>query len=121
MEKCLDMTTPHYSAQILPVPWHFVISRRILSQKHLKQQHCLGSLQEIHCQGHPVTKINVFKYVRIISYGFLYALEASLVNLELPLNLFICLPASEVLNGLFVLSETVSYPDGSGQKFKDME
>ena len=120
MEKCLDMTTPHYSAQILPVPWHFVISRRILSQKHPKQ-HCLGSLQEIHCQGHPVTKINVFKYVRIISYGFLYALEASLVNLELPLNLFICLPASEVLNGLFVLSETVSYPDGSGQKFKDIE
>ena len=94
MEKCLDMTTPHYSAQILPVPWHFVISRRILSQKHPKQQHCLGSLQEIHCQGHPVTKINVFKYVRIISYGFLYALEASLVNLELPLNLFICLDAS---------------------------
>ena len=68
-----------------------------------------------------MTKINVFKYVRIISHGFLYALEASLVNLELPLNLFICLPASEVLNGLFVLSETVSYPDGSGQKFKDME
>ena len=30
------------------------------------------------------------------------------------------LPASEDLNGLFVLSETV-YPDGSGQKFKDME
>ena len=30
------------------------------------------------------------------------------------------LPASEGLNGLFVLSETV-YPDGSGKKFKDIE
>ena len=27
---------------------------------------------------------NVSKYVRIVSSGFLYALEASLVNLELP-------------------------------------
>ena len=27
MEKYHDITKPHYSEQILPVPWHFVISK----------------------------------------------------------------------------------------------
>ena len=27
MEKHLNITKPHYSEQILPVPWHFVILR----------------------------------------------------------------------------------------------
>ena len=27
MKKNLDVTKPHYSKQILPVPWRFVISR----------------------------------------------------------------------------------------------
>ena len=39
MEKKLDITKPRYSEQILPVPWHFVISRlrstvyRLVAQK----------------------------------------------------------------------------------------
>ena len=41
---------------------------------------------------------NVSKYVRIVSNGFLYALEASLVNLELPLKPFIW---SDVLRELW--------------------
>ena len=32
VEKHLDITKPRYSEQILPVPWHFVISRF----------HCIG-------------------------------------------------------------------------------
>ena len=33
---------------------------------------------------------NVSKYVRSVSNGFLYALEACLLSSELPLKLFIC-------------------------------
>ena len=40
------------------------------------------------------------------------------------IHLFVCLRGtlvfSKVLGGLFVSSETVSYPDGSGGKFKDV-
>ena len=41
------------------------------------------------------------------------------------IHLFVCLwrilVVSKVLGGLFVSSETVSYPDGSGRKFEDVE
>ena len=71
---------------------------------------------------------NVSKYTRSVSDGFLYTLEACLVNLELSLKtiyLFGCLRGTlvvtKVLGGFFVSSESVSYPYGSSRKFKDMK
>ena len=72
---------------------------------------------------------NVSKYTRSVSDGFLYTLEACLVNLELSLKktiyLFGCLRGTlvvtKVLVGFFVSSERVSYPYGSGRKFEDMK
>ena len=60
---------------------------------------------------------NVSKYARSVSNAFLLALEACLVILELPQNLFICsdrclrgtLVVTNVLGGFFVSSESVIY------------
>ena len=67
------------------------------------------------------------RYDRIVSDGFPYALEPSLVNLGLSQKIFIC---SDVLGGLFwsrkffggyfIFSETLSCPYGYGRSFKDM-
>ena len=69
---------------------------------------------------------NVSRYARSASNGFLYALEACLVNLELPKNQSICWDVSGRLGrlergGFFASSETVSYHDWSGRKFEDAE
>ena len=68
------------------------------------------------------------KYARSVSDGFLYTLEACLVNLELFLKtiyLFGCLRGTLVvkkaLGGFFFSFESVSYPYGSGRKFEDMK
>ena len=36
MEKYLDITKPHYSEQILPVRWHFIISWYTVTQRNLQ-------------------------------------------------------------------------------------
>ena len=60
--------------------------------------------------------------------GFFYALEACLVNLELPEKLFICLDvlvklwsSRSVFGDFFVSSESLSYPHGTARKFEDMK
>ena len=75
-------------------------------------------------------RTNVSKYARSVSNGFLSALEACLVNLELPLktiDLFRYLRGTLVVTkmatkcGFFVSSESVSYPYGSGRKSELMK
>ena len=71
---------------------------------------------------------NVSKYARSDWDGFLYVLEACLVNLELPWKLFIC---SDVLGELWLTRKfyvtipshpkVLGYPYGSGRKFEDMK
>ena len=65
---------------------------------------------------------NVSKYARSVSDGFFYALEACLVNLELPEKLFICLDvlvklwsSRSVFGDFFVSSESLSYPHGTAR------
>ena len=64
--------------------------------------------------GQPTT-IFIFKFVRTVSDGFLFDLEACLINLKLPQKLLIC---SDVLKGDFGGLERFNldgYPDGSGR------
>ena len=59
---------------------------------------------------------------RMLPNGFFYALEACLVNLELPEKLFICLDvlvklwsSRSVFGDFFVSSESLSYPHGTAR------
>ena len=47
--------------------------------------------------------------------------KGALTTIHLLVCLWRILVVSKVLGGLFVSSETVSYPDGSGRKFEDVE
>ena len=64
--------------------------------------------------GQPTT-IFIFKFVRFVSDGFLFDLEACLINLKLPYILLIC---SDALKGDFGGLERFNldgYLDGSGR------
>lgn len=67
---------------------------------------------------------NVSKYVKSVSDGFLYALEACLIIWSCPKNFFsvrITLAVSKVLGGFFFSFETAGHSDGSGRKFEVKE